>query len=286
MKNDIFYSDMALDNLENRGLKDIAVVKTLSYGIRQIVVNVKDNHLSKELGKPKGVYITYDCSGVSSEHYAEYLARVMSKALQQMVGLVPEKSDILAVGLGNGQVLADSLGVKSVERVRANRMNALGEYKYKLCTHSLGVEGATSIKSHEVLMALNERIKPSAIIVVDTLATTSVLRLGTSFQLSTSGIIPGSGVGQDKPPMNKEIFGVPTVSIGVPLVLTMQGVIKDFMKEYGQNDKSFKVNEFAFHSILTDKKLSRLVVAPKEVKIFLENASTIISEAINLAYSN
>ena len=43
MKNDIFYSDMAVDNLENRGLKDFAVVKNLSYGVRQIVVNVKKN---------------------------------------------------------------------------------------------------------------------------------------------------------------------------------------------------------------------------------------------------
>ena len=60
MKNDIFYSDMALDNLENRGIGDIATTKNLSYGIRQIVVNVKDSHLSQRVGKPKGLYVTYD----------------------------------------------------------------------------------------------------------------------------------------------------------------------------------------------------------------------------------
>ncbi|MBO7222130.1 MAG: GPR endopeptidase, partial [Clostridia bacterium] len=134
------------------------------------------------------------------------------------------------------------------------------------------------------LTALNDAIKPSAIIVVDTLATTSVNRLGTSFQLSTSGIVPGGGVGQDKPPMNKDAFGVPTISIGVPLVLKMQGVIKDFVSAYKEIEKDFAVNEFALHSILADKKLSRLVVAPKEVRFFLDNASQIISQAINIAY--
>ncbi|MBO5777681.1 MAG: GPR endopeptidase, partial [Clostridia bacterium] len=111
-----------------------------------------------------------------------------------------------------------------------------------------------------------------------------VNRLGTSFQLSTSGIVPGAGVGQDKPPMNKDAFGVPTISIGVPLVLTMQGVIKDFVSAYKEIEKDFAVNEFALHSILADKKLSRLVVAPKEVRFFLDNASQIISQAINIAY--
>lgn len=284
MQNDIFYSDMALDNLENRGIKDIAVVKNLSYGIRQIVVNVKDNRLSEKIGKAKGVYITYDCSGAKTAKYAEYMSKIMSNALHQTIGLMPEKSTILAVGLGNEQVLADSLGVKAVQKVNSNRTDTLGNFKYKLCTHPLGVEGVTGIKSHEVLTALNDNIKPSAIIVIDTLATTNVDRLGTSFQLSTSGITPGSGVGQDKPPMNKDVFGVPTISIGVPLVLTMQGVIKDFVRTYTENDKTFKVDEFAFHATLNDKKLSRLVVAPKEVKLLLDNASNIISHAINLAY--
>ena len=284
MKNDIFYSDMAVDNLENRGLKDLAVVKNLSYGIRQIVINVKDKHLAQKVGKPKGLYVTYDCSETKTDKHIDYLSKVMAVALQQAIGLLPIGSTILAVGLGNGQVLADSLGVLTVENVKATRTETLGDYKYKLCTHVLGVEGATGIKSHEVLTAINNELKPSAIIIIDTLATTSVSRFGTSFQLTTSGIIPGSGVGQNNPKMNKDVFGVPTVSIGVPLVLTMQGVIKDFIATYIEKDSAFRLDQFAFQSLMVDKKLSRLIVAPKEVKIFLENASNIISRAINLAY--
>ena len=286
MKNDIFYSDMALDNLENRGIGDIATTKNLSYGIRQIVVNVKDNNLSQRVGKPKGLYVTYDCSDAKDDRYADYLAKILANTIRQAVGILPMKSTILAVGLGNGQVLADSLGVKIAEKIKITRTDKLTDHHFNLCAYPLGVEGVSGIKSHEVLEGLVGQVKPSVIIVFDTLATTNVNRVGTSFQLSTAGIVPGSGVGQDKPPINKDIFGVPTVSIGVPLLLTMQGVIKDFVRSYTENDKDFKVNEFVFHSIIADKKLSRLVVAPKEVKIFLENASNIIAEAINIAYSN
>ena len=174
--------------------------------------------------------------------------------------------------------------VKTLENIKANRTDTLNNFKYKLCTHSLGVEGVTGIKSQEVLSALNDGIKPSAIIVIDSLATTSVNRLGTSFQMSTAGIVPASGVGQRKPPMNKDVFGVPTISIGVPLVLTMQGVIRDFVRSYSADNSDFKIDEFSFSSLLSDKRLSRLVVAPKEVKIFLDNSSNIISNAINRAY--
>ena len=285
MQNDIFYSDMALDNLENRGISDLATVKKLSYGISQSVVNVKNNDLASKVGKPKGVYVTYDTSAVRDEGYQDYLSKIIASTIRQVVGVLPVGSTILAVGLGNGQVLADALGVKVVEKINATRGDSLNEHRYNLCTHPLGVEGVSGIKSHEILSALRDKIQPSAILIFDTLATTSVARLGTSFQMSTAGITPGSGVGSDKPPMNKEIYGVPTISIGVPLVLTMQGVIKDFVKSYKETNPTFNIDEFAFHSTLCDKKLSRLVVAPKEVKLYLENTSNIIAQAVNIAYS-
>ena len=145
--------------------------------------------------------------------------------------------------------------------------------------HSLGVQGATGIKSREVLGALVDKLNPSAIIVVDSLATVSARRLGTSFQVSTAGIVPGGGIGMGRAPINKQVFGVPTVSIGVPMVLTMQGVIGEVAKALDVTDKH------RVYGVVCDMDLNGLIVAPKEVKIFIENASNIIAEAINLAYS-
>ncbi len=281
MDSDIFFSDMALDNLENSSLLHLATHKKLSYGILQSVVRVKDNIASERIGKPMGTYVTFDVSGVSSEEYGVYLSKVLSNTIIQLVGNVMDKSLILCAGLGNGQVLADSLGRMVVEKLRPTRTGYYDQSKYFLCGHSLGVQGASGIKSHEILSALNDKLHPAAILIFDTLATASVRRLGTSFQVSTAGIIPGGGVGADKPRMDKSVYGVPTISIGVPLVLTMQGVLKDFVSAYSEK----AVDEFKIHSLMCDKKLSRLVVAPKEVKIYLENCSEIISSAVNRAYS-
>ncbi|MBQ9107770.1 MAG: GPR endopeptidase [Clostridia bacterium] len=281
MEKDFFYSDMALDNLERGGFESLAIHKKLSYGIEQIVVNLKDKVLSDKVGKPQGVYVTYDVSGVTDDRYADYLVRILSSTITQLVGGLARGSIVLSVGLGNGEVLADSLGEMTMRKLRPTRVEYLTDTKFKLCSHSLGVQGATGLKSHEVLSALNDKVKPSAIIIVDTLATSNVGRIGTSFQLSTAGIIPGSGVGGDKPRMDKSVFGVPTLSIGVPLVMNMQGVLKDFVSDFFED----KIDQFKFSSTLAEKGLSRLVVAPKEVKIFLENASNIIAGALNLAYS-
>lgn len=281
MEKDFFYSDMALDNLERGGFESLAIHKKLSYGIEQIVVNLKDKVLSDKVGKPQGVYVTYDVSAVTDDKYAAYLVRILSSTITQLVGGLARGSVVLSVGLGNGEVLADSLGEMTMRKLRPTRVEYLADTKFKLCAHSLGVQGATGLKSHEVLGALNDKVKPSAIIIVDTLATSNVGRIGTSFQLSTAGIIPGSGVGGDKPRMDKSVFGVPTLSIGVPLVMNMQGVLKDFVSDFFED----KIDHFKFSSTLAEKGLSRLVVAPKEVKIFLENASNIIAGALNLAYS-
>ena len=281
MEKDFFYSDMALDNLERGGFESLAIHKKLSYGIEQIVVNLKDKVLSDKVGKPQGVYVTYDTSKATDDKYADYLVRILSSTITQLVGGLARGSIVLSVGLGNGEVLADSLGEMTMRKLRPTRVEYLTDTKFKLCSHSLGVQGATGLKSHEVLSALNDKVKPSAIIIVDTLATSNVGRIGTSFQLSTAGIIPGSGVGGDKPRMDKSVFGVPTLSIGVPLVMNMQGVLKDFVSDFFED----KIDQFKFSSTLAEKGLSRLVVAPKEVKIFLENASNIIAGAVNLAYS-
>ena len=45
-----------------------------------------------------------------------------------------------------------------------------------------------------------------------------VSRLGQTVQLCDSGIVPGSGVGNDRRPLNREVLGVPVIGMGVPTV--------------------------------------------------------------------
>ena len=55
-------------------------------------------------------------------------------------------------------------------------------------------------------------------IVVDALAAGDARRLGRTVQICDCGIAPGSGVGNDRRPLNREVLGVPVIGMGVPTV--------------------------------------------------------------------
>ncbi|MGN1123474.1 MAG: GPR endopeptidase, partial [Eubacterium sp.] len=85
---------------------------------------------------------------------------------------------------------------------------------------STGVLGDTGIESAEIVKGVAKQINPSCVIVVDALAASSAQRLGTTVQLSDSGISPGSGVGNHRYEISRKTLGVPVVSIGIPTVVS------------------------------------------------------------------
>ncbi len=281
MKPTFFDTDMAVDCLEEGKGKDFSAIKNLSYGIKEITVNVKNLELERKLGKNMGLYVTYD-SGDSDKKANEYLSGKIANALKNMLGVLPQSPTILVVGLGNSSVLADALGNKTIDKVLSNRLNPEigGSKKTRLCAISTGVAGKTGIESSEIVSAVVDRVKPCAVIVVDALSTSAVRRLGNSYQLTTAGISPGSGVYRARPAIDKKSLGIPVVAIGVPLVLSMRSLIYDFVGEY----VSGTVDEFNMRRIVEEKGLSRLVVAPKDVTALVETSSTVIANAINAAF--
>ncbi len=58
--------------------------------------------------------------------------------------------------------------------------------------------GETGIESAEIIKGIVNVINPSCVIAVDALASSSAERLGTTVQLSDTGIFPGSGVGNHR----------------------------------------------------------------------------------------
>ena len=146
-----------------------------------------------------------------------------------------------------------------------------------------GVFGTTGIQSADIASAVADRIKPCAVILIDSLATSSVARVGTSFQISTAGISPGGGVGQDKDRIDKSVLGVPTVAIGVPMMLSMRTAIYNFVKEYSEKTGA-EVDEYRLRAEMVEKNLSNLVVAPKEIDYFVNTAALVISGALNKCF--
>ncbi len=285
---DYFISDMAEELLEKNNNVDLSKLTKLQFGVTKRFLNLKSVELSKKIGRDKGIYITFDCDDKTyfTNRGCAYLENALAETVKNLVGILKPTSPVLIVGLGNDDIVADALGSSVVKKIKTNRGLSINLTlkEQRVCAMTPGVSGETGIKTIETVRALTKEIKPSFVILIDSLATSSAVRLGKSFQISTSGIAPGSGVGQDKEKIDSKELGVNVLTIGVPLVLAMRTVLEDFIKNY-LSEKNIEPDLYYYRDLLMRKKLSNLVVAPKEIKFYVDMCSAIISNALNKCFS-
>ena len=90
------------------------------------------------------------------------------------------------------------------------------------------------------------------VIVVDALAARSIHRLGTTIQLTDTGIAPGSGVGNHRSSLTRESLGIPVVAIGVPMIVkaatiaydTLSAVLQILQMEHSSKETGEKIAPF------------------------------------------
>ena len=176
------------------------------------------------VGKPRGRYITAALPSLTDHEgdFAAYAA-VIGK---EVAAMLPPEGTVLVVGLGNREVTPDALGPATAEMVLATR-HIGREFARTAGLTDLrptaviapGVLGQTGTESSETVRGVCREIHPCAVIVVDALAAGSADRLGRTVQICDCGIAPGSGVGNDRRPLNREVLGVPVIGMGVPTVV-------------------------------------------------------------------
>ncbi|HBC98118.1 MAG TPA: GPR endopeptidase, partial [Clostridium sp.] len=86
------------------------------------VITITNNKGEKELGRPKGNYITIDAPAIKENNYQEHkeITKILSQHLARLFDF-KENSSILIVGLGNWQATPDALGPKVVEQIMVTR---------------------------------------------------------------------------------------------------------------------------------------------------------------------
>ncbi len=194
-------------------------------GFRVTSVEILDERGSELLCKPIGHYYTVDLEALirRQENAFEDAAELLAELLRSLLSEAMD-GGVLVAGLGNKAITPDAIGPLSVESVMATR-----HLKEKLpedfaafrevSAIATGVLGTTGIESAEVLRAVAKATSPASIIAVDALASASLDRLCRSVQLSNAGIVPGSGVGNDREELSAATFGIPVIAVGVPTVV-------------------------------------------------------------------
>lgn len=255
-------------------------------------VMIKTDAGAAAMKKPKGTYITLEVPKLREGVSERYIGGLSHKLGEYILELLPviSKGKILIVGLGNKDATPDSLGPETVERIRVTRnfTEFYGENGWEISCITPGVMAKTGMESSEIIKGIVQQVEPDAVIAVDALAARSTRRLNTTFQLTDTGINPGSGVGNHRQGLTRASIGVPVIAIGVPTVVDAATIVRDIMdslirmfsivdayKELSDSEQYEFIREISSPEIRT------LYVTPKDIDEDISRLGIIISEALN-----
>lgn len=163
-----------------------------------------------------GSYISIMCGSVlDADFEADDASEAVSEALLRLSSISSRKGTILIAALGNSAVAADSLGVRTAERIIPLRTEDGGG----VCVIRTGVSSATGIASAEYIKAMASHVGADLIICIDALAAHRPERIGSVIQVTDAGIAPGSGAASHTAPLSHGALGIPVVTLGIPTVL-------------------------------------------------------------------
>lgn len=254
-------TDLAVESYESANKTVIDGVEvTEDDGVT--IVNVLNENGVKAIGKPLGKYVT--CTVPSFVNNTDIFDGRLNRLASILESLLPKKmSSVLVAGVGNLDITADALGPKANNYVLATRHIVEGDDQrelfkdlFSVSVISTGVLADTGVESAEIIKGVVDTVKPSCVIVIDALASSSTERLGTTVQLSDVGISPGSGVGNHRYEISKSTLGVPVVSIGIPTVVSS--------------------------ALMGDDEKQQMFVTPREIDKIAEQGARLIGMAINV----
>lgn len=165
----------------------------------------------------------------------------------------------------------------------------------QICALIPGVMAQTGLETAEILKAVAERVRPDVVVVVDALAAGSVTRLGTTIQITDTGIAPGSGIGNHRQALNQKSLGIPVIAIGIPLVVEAAAIIyetidaiRKAMQETNGEEKFLgqlsREEQYQLFRELLEEKAEPLYVTVKDIDELEKRLAFILSEAINGAF--
>lgn len=256
--------------------------------IEKSTLDIKDECASKENCIPIGSYTTlyFPALQDAEDEVLSELTHVLSEVIKEyLIKALRDKeirdACILVAGLGNRFMTSDSIGPHVIDKVLATNHIAKQDKKTftryfhaRTVTLATGVMSQTGIESAELVSAACKQISPDAVIVIDALASRSCQRLASTIQITDAGISPGSGIGNTRSAINKEVVGCPTIAIGVPTVVESSTLVYDALEQAGFDDIPSKLLEV----IREDS----FFVSPKDSDLVAENASRVISDALNM----
>ncbi|MDD5923499.1 MAG: GPR endopeptidase [Clostridia bacterium] len=278
IRTDLALEAKELDTDNTEGIKlNYSTYNDIQISRMKILSDSASNRLKKE----KGTYITIEMDAIDDDitHADDKIYAIAN----ELENLLPQKGTILVAGIGNVNITADALGPKTVDNILATRhitediAKQIGlEDLRSVAAIAPGVLGQTGVESSELILSIVKRINPSAVIVVDALASRRLSRLGCTIQISDTGISPGAGVGNHRMPINEETMGIPVIGIGIPMVVDAVTLAADLLEPNDEQRADKLIEELTPSG-------NHMVVTPKNIDVLTMRSSRLTAMAINCA---
>lgn len=273
-------TDLALEERESRSAEGLEGVRfserdISGYHVSEVVIENETG--SEALCKPIGRYLTLELTRLLRREDSAFEdgARALASLLSD---LIPESGTVLIAGLGNPAITPDAVGHVAAENalVTLHLINTPGglfsDLRPVACVEP-GVLGTTGIESVDVVRAVSEKIRPAAVIAVDALASRRAERLCRTVQITDTGIVPGSGVGNARSALNAETLGVPVIAVGVPTVVDAATLAAALAEDCGTSLDEDKLRSAG----------CGLIVTPRDIDSRVADISKLVGYGINLA---
>lgn len=243
-------------------------------------VRIRDEAGARALGKPVGTYVTLELDGLARREEDAFgrAARALAAELGALLNLKPG-APALVVGLGNRAITPDAVGPGAADHTLVTRHlidqapEHFGDFR-PVAALAAGVLGTTGVESGELAQAVAGKVKPGCVIAVDALVARSLDRICATVQLSDTGIVPGSGVGNHRFSLNEQTLGVPVIAVGVPTVVDGATLALDILEEVGRDD----LDPAALRGVG-----GSLMVTPRDIDQRVKDMAKVIGFGIDLA---
>ena len=266
-----FDSDLALERRKaSTFVEGVDYKRDVSLGGVWERLKVTSEAGEKNIGRPIGLYDTLTLPRLDTimpddiEDAKDEIARELCR-MCDLCDVSPER--ILVVGLGNRELTPDAIGPASAAEVDAT-MHLKTEDRdlfdtlgcSEICVLCPDVTSNSGITAAKIVKSVVDAVKPTVVFAIDSLASRSEERLGNTVQVSSTGIIPGTGVGHNGVKIDEELLGVPVIAIGIPTVISTAALAG----QAGGKEGFF--------------------VSPKGINKIVKNGAKIIGGGINQAF--
>ncbi len=229
-KVDLSEFDLRTDLIIEQNINNESVNKYNYLGIEVEDIILKNNN---KFGKKAGKYLTISFKDVTDTDNYKNVLEIFQKELCKILEYSKIKKDdtCLIIGLGNSKIISDALVSKVIENIIVTRhLYLLNNVDLKYRNVSVlepNVMGVTGIDSFDIIKNTINAVKPDFIIAIDALCARDIRRLNKTIQITTSGITPGSGIGNSRGELSMDTLGVKVIAIGVPTVVDSSVIVSD-----------------------------------------------------------